>query len=599
MQPGPARQRLDLVYADLARARQDLESTYLECASYSMPHRPRQFVGDTNKLKRRNRLLVDSTPVHEMAVFTSGMVAGMARPSSQWFMLANPLARGRRTSRAAEVWLEEARDAFLDVFDRSNFYTSFGSMCGDAGRFGTSPMIILEDSRKVARFSVFPVLSYCIGQDATGRVDRIAREFTLTLRQLVDEFGLARLPAELQHAYASGPGQREQPFSVGHLIEPNPERGMGLGAAYLPFRETYWLREGQPGGPGTLPSISGVYGASAGEPPADSASPLEEGILRVGGYHEFPVVVARWDRNDEDVYATDWPLVIALPDIKDLQSRVRLGTNALEKGIDPPLLGSTAVRGRPVSQLAGAITYDPSYTGSGTGLRDLHSRVDVNHEHLELSNEQLRQRIRRALYTDLFLLLVQDARSQPPTAEEVRERKLEKMQVLGPVLERFADDVFDPLIERVSAIMIRRSLPAWEMGEDGLLPMPPEELVGVQLRPEYTSEVAQAQKFASVGALERHAAFVFQLGEADPTVLDNFNRDEAVRQHRIGSGVSPKVSVDPLEVAAMRRERARQRQAAALQEQIPAFAKAAKDLTEADGKHVVQTARTIMAAGAA
>ena len=55
-------------------------------------------------------------------------------------------------------------------------------------------------------------------------------------------------------------------------------------------------------------------------------------------------------------------------------------------------------------------------------------------------------RIQRAFYEDLFLMLANSDRRQI-TAREIAERHEEKLLMLGPVLERIHGELLDPLID--------------------------------------------------------------------------------------------------------------------------------------------------------
>src|SRR5258708_22639753 len=100
---------------------------------------------------------------------------------------------------------------------------------------------------------------------------------------------------------------------------------------------------------------------------------------------------------------------------------------------------------------------------------------------------ETQQRIRRAFFEDLFLMMAQSDElrgSQPVTAREVEERHEEKLIALGPVLERTNDELLNPLVDRVYDMMDAR----------GMFPPPPQDLHGQRLKVEYISIMAQAQK---------------------------------------------------------------------------------------------------------
>ena len=134
--------------------------------------------------------------------------------------------------------------------------------------------------------------------------------------------------------------------------------------------------------------------------------------------------------------------------------------------------------------------------------------MDFDIRELEGKQEQIRLRIKRAYYEDLFLMLSESNRRQI-TATEIDERKEEKLLALGPVLGRINQDLLDPLIENFFTIMQKQ----------GLLPEVPEVLQDRDYSIEYVSVMAQAQKLAGIGNIERFLGFVGQTAQLDPCLL--------------------------------------------------------------------------------
>jgi hypothetical protein len=459
------------------------------------------------------------------------------------------------------------------VFDRSNFYTALGSLLRDDMAFGTSAMVILDDPDNYIRCQVFPIGSFAIAMDDKERADRLCREHSFTVRQLAQKFGEDALPLQFRETLKKG-GRTEHRVEVKHMIGPNPLHDPNALYGYLrhPWVEMYWVKQ--------------APGLSHEEPNWGSAtSPLgmeNAGVLGMAGFHEFPCVVSRWGRNPDDAYGTSAPGIDALPDIKMLQTMYRKTLNAIEKMVDPPLIGSEAFKAKATSLLKGAVNIDPNMGGQNSpGLRPLYeTRFPV--QELEASAEQLRDRIRRTFYEHLFLMLLGDERQQRATATEIAAREREKLAVLGPILERKADDVFDPAISRTMAMLIRRSEFAWSIGQDGILPMPPEELAGAELQPVYVSEVAMAARSVGLGSLERHLTFTGNMATMVPAALDIIDIDESVRYHADVLNVPNRLTRPPPEVDAIRRARAEAQQAAAMRENAAQMASAAKDLGETD-----------------
>ena len=77
------------------------------------------------------------------------------------------------------------------------------------------------------------------------------------------------------------------------------------------------------------------------------------------------------------------------------------------------------------------------------------------------------------------------------TAREVMERTQEKLQQLGPVVERLLSEFLNPIIERVYSVLDRAGVfPPVE--DEELL----DQLNGQEVKIEYISPLAQAQKMS-------------------------------------------------------------------------------------------------------
>ena len=570
------RGRLDRKFDDVWDQASTFRSRWRALGEYLEPTRPVFSADEWNKGNRANDKIIDSTAPQAADIAKTGLVQGMASPSRPWFTVDTPTRLGAR-SRHARKWLEGFRDAVLDAMDRSNFYTSLGVLLADELKFATGAMAIFEDDKKVIRCQTFPIGSYGIAQDPKGRVDTFGRRLTMTARQMVEKYPEDALSMRVLDAMRQG--RPETPFTVRHLICPNEgyKRGM-LGAAGHRWAEYYWEDEGVSAGRSAhAPSHSGNLG-----------DPTEGKFLEIGGYSEFPIIVGRWDRNDDDVWGTSCPGIVSLGDNMMLQQMMKKYLNALEKALNPPLLVDPALDNKVVSLLAGART-SGSTAQSGQSVRPIHELTWPFRE-ADAAMEQVRLRIRRAFMEPLFLMLIGDSRATPPTAEEIRAREREKAAVLGPIQERHSDDVFEPAIDRISAIILRRAAAAWATGREGMIPPPPPELQGADLRIEYVSEVAQLQRMAGLSGLERHVQFVAALAPIAPASVDVVDWDAVVRAHGDGMSIPAELNRDEGDTAAIREQRQQAGQMQAMAEAAPKLAQAAATATEpgSDGRSPIQ-----------
>lgn len=435
------------------------------------------------------------------------------------------------------------------MFLRSNLYKSLSVIYGDLGTFATAAMMVEEDfTGSVIRTYPFPIGSYLIANNELLRVDVFAQEFRMTVRQLVGKFGYEQCSQRVQDAYDRG--NYETWIDVCHIINPNPDRRENrLDAKYKAYRQVYYEKGGL--------SYAGYS---------------NQGYLRESGFDLFPVLAPRWEVTGEDSYGTSCPGMEALGDALQLQIGEKLSLKAIEKQVNPSMVGPIALKRVKVSLLPGDVTYTDEREGT-KGLRPAHE-VRVSIQDLEAKQAQVRERINRAYYVDLFRMLIDDPRKSPPTAEEVRARQDEKLSELGQPLENINQDLLDPLID----------LTFYYMNRQGLIPPAPEEIQGTPLRVEYVSVMAQAQKLVGIGGIERFASFVgtIMANTKDLSVLDKWDIDQTIDRYGDRMGVDPDIIRSDEAVEELRAVRAQAQQQRQVAEALPAVAGAAKDLAAAD-----------------
>jgi hypothetical protein len=76
----------------------------------------------------------------------------------------------------------------------------------------------------------------------------------------------------------------------------------------------------------------------------------------VRGFHENPVIAARWAIFGNDAYGRG-PGMDALGDIKQLQVQQKRKAQAIDKMVNPPLLADVQLKNEPASLLPGGVTY--------------------------------------------------------------------------------------------------------------------------------------------------------------------------------------------------------------------------------------------------
>lgn len=558
------RLQCEVLRSTLETERATFMSHWKDLNDFIRPRRGRFYVTDVNKGDRRSRNILDSTATMGARTLAAGLMSGISSPARPWFRLT---VQDQSLAEMEEVkeWLYEVERRMHDVFGRSNFYDVLQIIYGDLGVFGTAAMAVYEDDRTVIRCYDFPIGSYCIANDARLEVKTFTRVFRLTVDQIVQRWGDIN-PKTGKPSWMEGRpcsisfvtrnlwerNNRAAWIDLCHVVQPNlAYDGHKIEAKYKAFEDIYY---------------------ELGAPNQPGADTKEWGLLAHSGFEEFPILCPRWEKNSEDVYATDCPGMTALGDIRELQTRAKRIAQAQEKMVNPPMVGPSALRNAKASVLPGDITY----LDVREGQQKFESAYNVNWGSsfgpMEETSQQTRNRIKEAFYVGLFLMMNEDDRATPPTATEVTEKRSEKMLALGPVLERLNSDLFDPAIDRTFNIMLRK----------GLIPPPPDVLQGQHLNVAYVSVMAEAQKSVGLASLDRFAGFIGQAAQFAPSVLDMVNTDELVKQYAQADSIPPKILLPDDQVAHARQQRQKQLEMQQAAENAPALAGAAKDLSQAD-----------------
>jgi hypothetical protein len=547
------RQRYSKLVAALKNERNSFDAHWRELSEFIKPRRTRFMTADRNRGDRRNSKIIDSSATYAARTLSSGMMSGVTSPARPWFRLTTPDPDLAEFGPVKD-WLHTVTRRMQTVFLRSNWYNALPTVYGDMGVFGTAAMLMVEDDESVIRCYPFAVGSYYLSNDAKLRVRVFCREFQMTVRQIVEQFGTkpnsraidwSNISDRVKTAWDNG--NYEDWIDVTHVIRPNTDYdGSRIESKYKPFVQCYYEGAGNAGNP-------------------------DDKFLNETGFDEFPVLAPRWEVTGEDVYGTDCPGMTALGDIKGLQLMKKFGLQAVEKQVKPPMVAPPEMRTAKLSILPGDVSYVAE--SQHRTFRAAHD-VALNLNDLRQETAEVRQLIRRAFFEDLFLLLSQ-LDDQDRTATEIMERKEEKLLVLGPVLEQLNQDALDPGIDRAFNAMVRK----------GQVPDPPPDMEGMDLKVEYISIMAQAQKMVGLGGLERFSLFVTNMLAATPndtSLLDKVDRDQLIDEYGEMTGVPPRVIVPDEQVAEIRQARAQAAKAQQAAEQIATVAPAAKQLSETD-----------------
>jgi len=482
-----------------------------------------------------HKRIINDTPVRAIRDLAAGLTSGMSSPSHPWFELDLEDKEIKKNKKVKE-WLKTTQDFLYSVFRKSGTYGMLDWLYHEFGSVATGAVMVMEDDEKVIQFRQFTIGEYALGVNNLGVVDKFARKYQATVKQVVDEFGIDNVSGEVKQLYQTY--DYEKLVDVKFLIIPNEKRlsDVAKSSRNMPFLSLYWEAK------------------------------EKQSFLSVSGFEEFPLITPRWSVKNTKCaygYGPGWQ---SLGDARMLQRLERDKLIASQKIIDPPMLVPSSSQGK-FNRLPGGITYYDPANGPSADIRPAYQiNVDINVMNNSIENTE--RRIQRQMYTDLFLLVAQTQKSGR-TATEINELTGEK-RILGPVLERMDMEIFTPLISRTIEISAR----------NGLLPEPPEEIQGQELKIEYVSILAKAQKAARSGAVDQIMGFVANSAELFPNVLDTIDIDKAVDVYGDMLGTPPEIFRSDAEKFALRQSRQQAAQQQQQAEQISGAIQGAKTLSD-------------------
>lgn len=519
--------------------RRKWEDRWKEIRNFQLP-----FIGQfddtedrTNPARRRDKQIAHGTAWLCDQVFAAGVLSGLTPPSRKWFKFS--FSNTALNDNVDALKLLDVRQEIVEsVLAKSNFYNSVHSVYMELP-FGQCPLGVFMDREKGVRFVPFTIGTYYLGADGTGKVNTFARRFRLSLPQLVDYFGKDALPETLKAMVDRGETRYEQRYMVNWLCEPNNDSLPGkIGRLNMPYKSVYWL---------------------------DGSN--DDEYLSVEGFESFPCPVARYNVTSNLAYATG-PGWWAEGDSKALQVMKKDYLTALELSVKPPMQGSAELAMTGVNMIPGGFTP----TNMNSAVQPLFN-VQTNLSYLSDEIQRTEDRIKEAYSANLFMML-DNLGTHNMTAQEVQARQSEKLSQLGPVVERLQEEFLNAIIDRVYSILDKAGI---------FPPIPAEmaDLFGEEVKIEYISPLAQAQKMSGVVAIEQSTAFILQMAQAWPESLKSIDALETVRKYMDYLGAPAQMRKSPEQIQAEIEAEQEARAQAEQQQQLMAVAQAAPGITQA------------------
>lgn len=495
----------------------------------------------------RYSLIYDSTGLRALRVLAAGMMAGMTSPARPWHRLTTPDPDMMEYG-PVKVWINQVTSLQREIFAQSNTYNALHTLYEELGAFGTGLDVIVSDFEDVIRHYPMTAGEFALATNERGVVDTMMRQLLMTAEQVVGRFGKEQCSQTVRNLFDSH--KYDSLVPVLHYVTPRKDRDTTKrDAKNMRFVSCYFEAGGS-----------------------------DDDILGEGGFRRFPGLAPRWAiSSSADVYG-DGPGVEAIGDVKQLQHEQLRKAQGIDYQTMPPVQVPTQAKNKGVDMLPGGVSYIDTSGPSGGIKTAFEVRLDLGH--LLEDIRDVRERINSTFYVDLFLMLANDTRSNI-TAREIAERHEEKLLMLGPTLERLHNEMLSPMIDITFESIL----------EAGLVPPPPRELQNTDLKVEFVSTLAQAQRAVGLASVDRLLNTVGTIAAAkqDPAVWDKIDVDQVVDKYSDMLGTDPTLIVPDDEVQAARDARAKQQQAmqaAAMAQPAAQAATAAKTMAETDSSQL-------------
>lgn len=559
------KQKLEFIRNQAKQNFQKVRSSWIECGKWALPHRIKWMMSMVPG-ERNNQHIVDATHILALRSYVAGFLEGNTSATRPWYRVGTPNLEINQAPENAK-WLDMFTRRTLQVLASSNFYHAAGSFYYDFGVFNTGAHYIEEMPHGLHFHTLVPGSYYAVN-NGYNEACILVREFTLSVKALVDTYGLkdkhgqhkwSNFSKYVRHMYETG--NYTQQVDVVHIIKENDkfdpsQPQVKLNKKWIAF--TYEVG----GNHGQYYQDGQGFGAS-------SPDPLNAEIyLNITASKRKPFIVGKSDSSNFE-YGEKGPTLDALGLIRSLNKKAIGKDQALEQMLRPALQGPANLRKSYLTTAPNSFVPLDATSLSQKGLRPIFE-VNPGIGPLIQDVTDLRNQVEKIYYADYLLFLSRNPKTR--TATETNAIVQEQQIVIGPNLQSLNWTYNVPVVEFVMDYV---------MFEDPIMQQfpPPQALTGRFLRPEFVSVFAQAQKAADLPSVDRFMQMAEQIGQQQPKIWDKVNVDMIADLYNdrlfLPAGlVNPQGKVD-----AMRQQaQAQAQQQEMLQNTLPAMAGAAKDM---------------------
>lgn len=550
---------------------QQAQVTWMDLGRWAAPHRTKfmEGAGGGQEGRRNNAHIVDATHILALRSYVAGFLEGNTSASRPWarWATSNEEINDRPE---VHLWLQRFTNRCMEVLGGSNFYNAAGQFYYDHGVFNTGAHYIQDMKDRRFYHTLIPG-SYFVLNNGLNEAVSMVREMSLTVKAIVEHYGMKdrhgnytweNISNDIRRMYEQGNYTTQ--WTIVQVLTGNdqfdPAKPIhGWNQPWLAV--TYEL-----GGTG---GQNYQYSQEYSDLLADTTQRGK--WLHARASRRKPFVVGKSDSGMNFEYGEVGPTLQALGLIKSLNKKAIAKDQAIEQMLRPPIQGPANLRKSYITTAANSyVPIDPTSFAQGKG-NALRSIYEINPAIPALVGdvEDLRQQVSKLYYADYLMYLTQNPKTR--TAEETRAVVQEQQLVIGPNLQSLNTTYNIPIVENVADYVL------YDDPYMKQFPMP-DALGGQFLRPEFISVFAQAQRAADMPAINQFVQMVQSVGQIDPRVFDKVNLDKLcdLYEDRLFLPVGLNRPQDEVDAKREAAQAAQQRQQA-LEQTVPALAKAAKD----------------------
>lgn len=454
------------------------ESEWQDVADYSFPRR--DFTTTRTPGTNRNKTIYDSTGIRSVLLLASALHGNLTPTQTKWFTF--------KSSDDTRGYFDMATGKAIDVFASSSggFSAAAHELFLDAVAFGTGIMGIFNRNGNIV-FKAIDLNDCWIDENEDGVVDTLYYAQKYTASQMVSMFGAENVHESVLKALEK-PDQSKK-YVVLNCVKPRSVHlGRGANKKDKPFESTYI-------------DVDNKH------------------VLKEDGYDDFPYIVARFAKRSGEVWGFG-PGMQSKSEVQMLNKINEVMIRAATKNADPPVLS-------PIDGVILPMRLDPggiNYYDPDVGPPEFWSN-GFRPDYMDSLIAQKRNDIEKIFFIDWLSLPERDRM----TATETSQRAQDSFRNMSAVNARMEQEFLSNAVKRVFMLMI----------DIGMIDLPPPDAQGKEVKIEYTSPMALAQKSISANALLQGMGVVAQLAQLDPSVANLVDVEVTARDQLLNTYFIP------------------------------------------------------------